>query len=261
MNGMTPHIGAVCFDVGGTLLHMDPPPEVIFAGICQELGADVTPEQAFAAYERAEPWFTAHKDLYRASLEAFWLRGNRILLEALDITEELDRRAAVITVEFPKRQWDWKLYPEVPETLAALCRRGLPLAVVSNWDPGLTHVLERRGLRGAFTVVIASADVGVAKPDPRIFQQAVQGLGVAPGEALHVGDLYDYDVVGARAAGLVPVLVDRRGRDAHRVAQRVAIAVATDRATDDRLDYLRIVDLRGLLPIIDGNSQNAWVPF
>ena len=250
MRAKTAHIGAVCFDVGGTLLHMDPPPWVIFAEFCREFGVDVTPEQTFGAYERSEPWFTAHRDLYLTSPEAFWVEGNRVLLEALSITEDLDHRAAVITAEFPRRMGGWKSYPEVPEILDTLRRRGLPLAVVSNWDPGLSNLLERLGLRDVFAVIISSAEVGVAKPNPGIFQQAVRSLGVAPGETLHVGDLYDYDVVGARAAGLIPVLLDRSGQ---------ALVAAAMWTRDRPLDCLCISDLWGLLPIIDGNIEAVGI--
>ena len=235
---------AVCFDVGGTLLHMDPPPEVIFADLCRAAGLEVTPVVAAAAYWRAEPWFGAHSGLYVTSPAQFWFEGNRVLLEALGVTEDLERRAAFITTGFGNRQTGWRIYPEVPETLAALRRRELRLAVVSNWDPGLEHLLERMGLRAAFRVVVGSADVGVAKPDPRIFRLATDALGVAPEQTLHVGDLYDYDIVGARAAGLIPVLVERR-------AERGSVFPGAPASYDG----LRISDLRGLIPLIEGNLE------
>ena len=235
---------AVCFDVGGTLLHMDPPPEVIFADLCRAAGLEVTPPAAAAAYRRAEPWFGAHSGLYVTSPAQFWFEGNRVLLEALGVTEDLDRRAAFITAGFGNRQTGWRIYPEVPETLAALRRRELRLAVVSNWDPGLEHLLERLGLHAAFRVVVGSADVGVAKPDPRIFRLATDALGVAPEQTLHVGDLYDYDIVGARAAGLIPVLVERR-------AERGSVFPGAPASYDG----LRISDLRGLIPLIEGNLE------
>lgn len=240
-------VAAVSFDVGGTLLHMDPPPEVIFTDLCREVGVDVTPEAVAGAYQRAEPWFGAHSELYVTSPEQFWLRGNRVLLEALGVTEDLDRRAEIITAEFPERQGDWRAYPEVPETLEALRRRGLRLGVVSNWDPGLEHLLERLELRAAFSVVLGSADVGVAKPDPRIFRLATSALGVVPEQTLHVGDLYDYDIVGARAAGLIPVLLDRR-----ELARGGIFVPDHVRAS---YDGLRITELGELLPIIEGNAE------
>ena len=236
---------AVCFDVGGTLLHMDPPPDVIFADLCRELGVEIAPAAAARAYARSETWFNAHRDLYTRAPEEFWRRGNRVLLERLGVRDELDARAAFITEEFSKRAGRWSVYPEVPEVLAALQARGLPLAVISNWDPGLSGLLERLGLRAAFRVVIGSADAGVSKPDPQIFGLATAALGVAPGQTVHVGDLYEYDILGARAAGLIPVLLERR-------AERASVFSAT---MGHPYDGLRITDLRGLIPLIEGNLE------
>ncbi len=241
-------IEAVCFDAGGTLIHMDPPPEIIFADLCRQVGITVTPEAVAAAYAQAEPWFGAHSQLYAASPEQFWLEGNRVLLETLGVRDDVEEHASHITREFASRQTDWRVYADVAETLDALRRRGLPLAVVSNWDPGLGRLLTRLGLGETFAAVIGSADAGVAKPDPRIFHLATDALGVVPERALHVGDLHDYDVVGAQAAGLIPVLLDRRG------TPRASVFGAD---LGRPYDGLRIADLRELLPIIEGDVAHV----
>jgi putative hydrolase of the HAD superfamily len=59
--------------------------------------------------------------------------------------------------------------------------------------------------------VVSSADVGLRKPDPRIFELALERLDVAPSQAVHVGDHYYADMVGAGSVGMVPVLIDRHG--------------------------------------------------
>jgi putative hydrolase of the HAD superfamily len=93
------------------------------------------------------------------------------------------------------------------ESLQKLRDAGLRLGVVSNSDGRVEEALEAAGLRHYFDVVIDSALVGVEKPDPRIFHAALEALGVAPDEALYVGDLYEVDVVGAEAAGMQAVLL------------------------------------------------------
>jgi putative hydrolase of the HAD superfamily len=95
------------------------------------------------------------------------------------------------------------------ESLARLRAAGLRLGVVSNSDGRVEQALQAAGLRQYFDVVVDSALIGVEKPDPRIFQAALTALGVAPEEALYVGDLYEIDVVGARAAGIEAVLLGR----------------------------------------------------
>ena len=96
------------------------------------------------------------------------------------------------------------VFEEVPgasETLRRLRQRGLKLGVVANWDCALPEHLERLGLDGLVDTVVTSARAGVAKPDPAIFELALEELGVDTGRALHVGD-EPCDEEGARAAGL-----------------------------------------------------------
>lgn len=103
------------------------------------------------------------------------------------------------------------VFPEVPAVLGALRRAGYRLAVISNWQCGLRHFCTELGLGAAFDHVLASAEVGWAKPDAGIFVEACRRLGVVPPRVLHVGDSPEEDVGGARAAGLRAVLLDRTG--------------------------------------------------
>jgi HAD superfamily hydrolase (TIGR01509 family) len=91
--------------------------------------------------------------------------------------------------------------------LARLKTAGFLLGVVSNSEGRAEQALEAAGLRDYFDVVVDSGVLGIEKPDPRIFQAALQALRVAPEEALYVGDLYEVDVVGAHSAGIEAVLV------------------------------------------------------
>jgi putative hydrolase of the HAD superfamily len=86
---------------------------------------------------------------------------------------------------------------------------GSRLVVVSNWDVSLHGVLAATGLAPLLDGVVTSAELGRAKPDPAIFVRALKLAGVAPAEALHVGDSVELDVAGARAAGVPVVLVVR----------------------------------------------------
>jgi HAD superfamily hydrolase (TIGR01509 family) len=92
-------------------------------------------------------------------------------------------------------------------TLERLRAAGLRLGVVSNSDGRVEAALSAAGLRDCFEVVLDSALFGAEKPDPAIFRAALEALGVAPDEALYVGDLYEVDVVGARAAGIEAILL------------------------------------------------------
>jgi HAD superfamily hydrolase (TIGR01549 family) len=106
--------------------------------------------------------------------------------------------------------WD-----QVPEGVVPALRRlrdgGLRLVVVSNSNGTIRRLFERLGLDTHFDVVIDSADEGVEKPDPRLFQIACERSGADRETTIHCGDLYEIDILGARAAGLPAVLLDTAG--------------------------------------------------
>ena len=85
---------------------------------------------------------------------------------------------------------------------------GYRVGIVSNADGRVEALFEAVGLAAHVEFVIDSHTVGVAKPDPRIFRMGAERLGLPPEEILYVGDVYAMDVVGARAAGLRPLLLD-----------------------------------------------------
>ena len=103
----------------------------------------------------------------------------------------------------------WRLVPDAEPTLATLRERGFAIAVLSNWDERLRATLDGLGVLARIDALVVSAEVGVEKPDPRIFAIACERLGVAPHELVHVGDDDDDDLVGARAAGCSALHVDR----------------------------------------------------
>lgn len=106
----------------------------------------------------------------------------------------------------------WETVPdEVPPSLAALRAAGFRLVVLSNANGTLHRAFDRLGLTSAFDVIFDSHNEGVEKPDPRFFHIALERSGADAATTMHVGDLYHVDVVGARAAGLTPALLDVGG--------------------------------------------------
>jgi len=106
----------------------------------------------------------------------------------------------------------WKVYADVIPALVGLRDSGVRLGIVSNWDSRLPRLLDDLGLAPFFDSVGVSHLEGVEKPDPELFHRVLRRLDARPGQALHVGDLPEADLDGARAAGLDAVLIDRRGR-------------------------------------------------
>jgi putative hydrolase of the HAD superfamily len=188
-------LDAVTLDAFGTIVDLaDPVPELQRAlrerGI--ECGAAEV-RQAFhaeGAYYRRHS-FEGHDD---TSLVELRTRCAGIFLEALGC--DLDPAGFAVPFVGALR---FEAIAGVPECIAELRRRGLALAVVSNWDIALAEHLAGAGLGGM--PVVTSASVGVAKPDPRPFAVAIEKLGVRPERTLHVGDS-DADRDGAAAGGL-----------------------------------------------------------
>ena len=107
--------------------------------------------------------------------------------------------------------WE-EIIDDVEPALENLRALGLTLVVVSNANGRLRHAFDRLGLSRWFHHVLDSHDWGVEKPDPRLFQHALEVSGASADRTMHLGDLYHVDVVGARRAGLRDaVLVDAAG--------------------------------------------------
>jgi putative hydrolase of the HAD superfamily len=116
-----------------------------------------------------------------------------------------------------QRHRDGRLWVDVEDGTAATLRTlradGYTLGVVSNADGRVESFLELAGLRRYLDFVVDSAVVGVEKPDPGIFRIALERAGVEPRLAVHVGDIYEIDVMGARAAGVEGILLDAVGTE------------------------------------------------
>jgi putative hydrolase of the HAD superfamily len=106
----------------------------------------------------------------------------------------------------------WETVPdEVRPSLVRLRKLGLCLAVVSNANGTVADAFERADLSEYVDMIIDSHYEGVEKPDPRLFQIALERAGGQAGTTIHIGDLFHVDVVGARAAGIRAVLLDPAG--------------------------------------------------
>jgi putative hydrolase of the HAD superfamily len=118
---------------------------------------------------------------------------------------------AEVLTEVADRRISFNPYPESVAVLRRLKALGVKLYVVSNWDILLAEVLEALGWMQYFDGIVASALLGVEKPEPRIFEEALRISGVRRERVVHVGNDPVADVRGAAAAGIDTVLVDREG--------------------------------------------------
>ncbi|MEA5621051.1 HAD family hydrolase [Cronbergia sp. UHCC 0137] len=104
----------------------------------------------------------------------------------------------------------WFVYPDVPLALINWRRLGIELGVISNFDSRLYSVLESLGLKEYFKTITVSTQVRAAKPDPQIFQIALQKHHISAKEAWHIGDSVKDDYEGAKYAGIRGIWIHRK---------------------------------------------------
>jgi putative hydrolase of the HAD superfamily len=208
-------ITTIFFDVGGTLIHPDT------ARLMRPLMERAHPEaRHLAAAERAakraqlrdgngwRPEEATGPGAHAGPVnKGYWQVYFETLLDELNCGHELLAR---LTARAGNSDYWSQVDLGAAPTLESL-RNEFRLAVISNADGRIDGVLDRAGLRRFFEVVVDSGLAGYEKPDPRIFQTALQQMGAQPEQSLYVGDVYAIDYCGARNAGMQAVLVDPSG--------------------------------------------------
>jgi putative hydrolase of the HAD superfamily len=188
---------AVTVDAYGTLVTLRDPVGALRRAL-RAHGIEAGRDEVAAAFAAESRYYRerSHEGADEASLALLRRDCATVFLNALgaDLDPAEFAPAFVACLEFEP-------VPGAVEAVDELCRRGLRLAVVSNWDVALAAHLDAIGLASRFGAVVTSAEAGAPKPDPRIFELALERLGVRPEHALHVGDS-EADEEGARAAGM-----------------------------------------------------------
>lgn len=220
----------VCLDAGFTLIRPRQTMEERLADVLGARGHAATSGDLHRAWEVADAWFW---DEYRQPGNLSWTSDEQIgetwrsyhgmMLASLGFPDA-DRELLDAILESQHSAEAWELYPDTLDALRRLhATRDLPvpfqsasarrprLAIVSDFGSRLADIIRGVGLDPWIDFVLASGDVGLAKPDPAFFQLACQRAGVEPAVAVMVGDSFRADVVGARAAGMRAVLLDREG--------------------------------------------------
>jgi putative hydrolase of the HAD superfamily len=216
-------ITAMTFDAGGTLFSIVEPVGETYARLARRAGIEATAshleigfELAFAAApplvapigssgpERLLAERSWWREVVRSSLSHAVADGGA--MPTRDVFEEF----FASTFDHYAAPAAWSLHDDVDDCLAGLADLELEIGILSNFDSRLHALVEGLGLR--LRPVLASTEVGHAKPAREAFVAAARALGRDPSVCLHVGDSLEADAVGARAAGFTGVWLDRPAR-------------------------------------------------
>lgn len=253
---------AVLLDALGTLLELEPPVEPLRRELRERFGLEVGAAQAGAALRAEIAFYRAHHDEAsdRERLADLRRRAAGALRDALPgaagaLALEPLTQALLAALRF-------RPFPEVADVLRAARAGGARLVVVSNWDVSLHDVLADTGLAPLLDGVVTSAELGRAKPAPEIFARGLALAGVAPHEAVHVGDSVAHDVAGALAAGVTPLLLVRAGADDLARLERPRGGRRQPAADAQAPAGVRtIATLRPLLELLAGDARRGPVSF
>lgn len=216
---------AVFFDVGETLVHVDPSFVELFVTVLASAGrhrseGEVREASAhiyarFSEAARDGSMWTTSPDRSRE----FWTSVYDRMLAELRVAD-VDGLATTLYREFTRLE-NYVLFDDVRPTIAALRARGVLLGIVSNFEAWLEEWFGIHDLVETFPVRVISGIEGIEKPDERIYRLALERAGVDATDAAYVGDNPEFDVDPPAGLGMFAVLVDRRDRFPDHAGARV----------------------------------------
>ena len=199
-------VKGVFFDWGFTLAHPEPDRHIQFYQGAKELGVILPLDGLLKAIHEADNQVPAGAPpRYRKDKEeAPFLRWWEVLLSRIGGDLPRDVKLGITRLACNRiKKTKWVLYDDVLPTVKKLKKRGLIVGLISNIS------MSRAELETFLDVEVTAKDIGVGKPAPIIFLTALKLAEVTASEAIHVGDQYEVDVVGARGVGINPIIIDR----------------------------------------------------
>lgn len=197
-------IRTVFFDVGGTLIRPNPSVGTIYSDVARQHGVSISADELDQRFRQA--W--KNQKLKSHLVDKKWWEAvvRHVFKDAM--FEDFGAFFLELYAEFDTAS-RWEVFPDVHPALTKLKEKGLRLVIASNWDERLPGLLKNLALNSYFEKQFISFQMGIAKPSPLFFQQALQTLGETPIQAMHVGDDEVEDISCAESAGLRAYLIDR----------------------------------------------------
>jgi REG-2-like HAD superfamily hydrolase len=210
--------------------------------VCHAHGLHVEEERLTDKFRKAEAFFRESMKANprtwadEQAIATFWTAYYTALLRPL--VEAHHERQLALSVQEIIRQYSsftrWELFPDVLPTLQALQNKGFTLGIISDWENSLAGIVRGLKLVDYFDCLTISAATRYSKPDPALYDLALRRADVIGDYAIHIGDSYIQDVLGARSVGITPILIDRPSR-----------------LQPEQVDCLLIRDLREVLALLE----------
>ena len=209
-------IKAVFFDWFNTLAQYEPPREQLQSQALQEFGINASPrelERGLLTADRAYFEESARSPIRERSAEEqliFYIQYQKTVLAEAGVNASDELLVKLMNkLQQLYRGLTFTLFSDVLLTLKALKEQGFTLGLLTNLPSGVDTICENLGVQPYLDFIVTSAEAGAEKPNPAIFRLALERAGISAQEAVHVGDQYRLDVVGARELGINPILIDR----------------------------------------------------
>ncbi len=213
-------VEAIIFDLDGTLRHSVPSTDDTQFGFASQLGAVNDPGLQTLGARWAHYYWAQSSELQEdidnfgdGVEKEFWINYSYRYLMSLTVPAERATHLAPQLVALMEDGYapENTVFPCVTETLQTLRDAGFTVGLVSNRSRPCNEEIAELGLESYFEFAYVAAEVGAWKPNPRIFDRALELTGSSPENIIYVGDNYYADIGGAKNAGIQPVLLDEKG--------------------------------------------------
>lgn len=208
-------IKAVFFDFFNTLAYYQPPREQAYIDVCGEHGIHLEEKRLAKSLPTADQFWrdeNRSNPIEKKTPEEkfdFWTEyvSRAVKGAGVEISHDLARK---ILQKMQQTNYEFKAFQDVASTLKLLRERRLILGLISNVGKDMQKTYKDLGFEPYLNYYVTSHEVGFDKPQPEIFQAALQKAETKPEESLYIGDQYDLDIIGARGVGMKAVLIDRK---------------------------------------------------
>ena len=207
-------IKAVFFDIYGTIADFFPPKEEIQINVTEKFNITLVKDKILDAYKLANNFLVKQNSIFpirKMNDEEklnFFSEYEKIIIDNSGSNVDVGL-AKNIWVEITKQKYDLKIFPDLIQCINDLRDMGLILGLISNINMSGKKIAEKLGLSSYFNYVFTSEDLGCEKPNKMIFEKSLDIAKLSPSEVVFIGDQVESDILGAKNANILPILLDR----------------------------------------------------